>query len=443
MSSDCFKELDLNPFNYTQFEDTLEDILVDIGYPTEQVVRWEVTDPSSSSTPDIEVKVTTTNGSLGHHKQVMKRRQTISNTSSKRRAGKITHFWNSLPGMGAVQYMKSAFDDHEQPPPPSKPFLVSTNLYFDVNHVDGASDIFRKTVQAMQLSKGSDYFPLGIIAGAFELGQDFFMHRNVAARLIAVAMGAAQFNVTSMENVTKDEKFWEVYRSACRDSLGLDPLVCDLQGFTSTSKIQYQSEWRETWDQWKDGICDRFTTVEERFDLKTYPNARKHNFQTSNEYFWETFNRRPTQRLPMTRSSETKGSNDIKIPPRAGVLLDFVNSGDWKQTFQILEQYIAPLKDFSMLQLRLVDSNGFAVELNKLGHIAYSRQADYDNPMPNLEDLSSIVVAAEKIGLQVIPEISLASGWIKGKNTAKLFEIVSDETTIDLSRLSSLLVFCF
>lgn len=43
MAQPCFAELNKKMFNYDVFEKSLEGILKDIGYPEEQVIRWEMT----------------------------------------------------------------------------------------------------------------------------------------------------------------------------------------------------------------------------------------------------------------------------------------------------------------------------------------------------------------------------------------------------------------
>lgn len=212
-SEECFKELGLKPFQYEHFEQKLEEILQEVGYPSEQVIRWEVTGPNASEP---------------HY-----------------RAGKIQHNWFYLPG--------EQLEVH-----PNHTYFSSWKLYMDVNKDDGAEQIFRHTLSNFQIHKnGTDHLPDAIIPATFELDTNFWMHRNVVARLIAVAMGAAHLQLTRSEHILEE------YDHTCRETLGLPPVICDLQGFIAVPDNQYRLDWGNTWDIWKNGTCDRISSVAE------------------------------------------------------------------------------------------------------------------------------------------------------------------------------------
>jgi hypothetical protein len=206
----CFEEVDEEPFNYTGFEHQLKEILREIEYPESQVIRWEVTGPNAA-------------------KEILYR------------AGDIQHNWYNLPGQ-------------KQTVLPNQTFFTSWRLYMDLNHNEGGERIYEHAKENLQCTKEKKFQPRGLIATAFELDPEFWILRNVAARLIAVAMGASQLEFTDSQH------FREVYDLICVETLGLHPKVCDLQGFTATTEEHYLQLWSRTWEKWKHGICERMTS---------------------------------------------------------------------------------------------------------------------------------------------------------------------------------------
>lgn len=207
-SEACFQELGLEPFQYEHFERQLGEILQDVGYPDKNVIRWEVTGPNASN--------------------------------PQYRAGGIQHNWYYLASE------KMNFD------PSTTTIFSSWGLYMDANDYDGAEQIYYKTGRNYQKKKGSavPIVPEAIIPATFELDTNFWMQRNVAARLIAVAMGAANMKLAGSEDIL------EMYNQTCL-FMGLSPTVCDLQGFTAVPNVLYRIDHRKTWDTWIHGTCQR------------------------------------------------------------------------------------------------------------------------------------------------------------------------------------------
>ncbi|CAB9518591.1 hexosaminidase subunit [Seminavis robusta] len=215
-SHGCFEELGLEPFHYDHFEHQLDKILEEIGYPPEQVIRWEVTGPNAS-TP--------------HY-----------------RAGGIQQNWYYLPGEVL---------NHSH----SRTYFNSWRLYMDANDHDGAAQIFAHTVNNFQQHlDGTDHIPDAIIPAAFELDMDFWRQRNVAARLLAVALGTAHLNITNAQ-FGQGETAFQFYDDACID-LNLHPVICDLQGFNAVPNEIYKTNWKGVWQQWINGTCDRMQAID-------------------------------------------------------------------------------------------------------------------------------------------------------------------------------------
>jgi hypothetical protein len=91
MAFPCFQELGQEMFDYNNFEMDLKSILDDIGYPEEQVIRWEMTGQRLNSP----------------------------------QTGKLPQYWFRIPGESGPDWGKNKF-------------LASGGLYFDFNEMDMA-----------------------------------------------------------------------------------------------------------------------------------------------------------------------------------------------------------------------------------------------------------------------------------------------------------------
>jgi len=147
--AECFDEAGVKIFDYMAFEQKLQQVLQEIGYPEDQVIRWEETPQLSGQTYD------------------------RNKTRPSYRAGKIEHYWHDVPGARSDNNGQ-VVDDR----PPPKTFFVSRKLYMDTNHENGAPSLFQSTVNSFQLKKGPSHYPTAIIAGTFELDATTWMDRN-------------------------------------------------------------------------------------------------------------------------------------------------------------------------------------------------------------------------------------------------------------------------
>lgn len=414
MSSPCFKELGRKPFDYVKFEKLLQEVLEDLNFPQERVLRWEET-------------VLPTVYDLNHPKPP--------------RTGTIEHFWRRLPGKVALKTNKKWKD---------KTFFVSRGLYMDVNHDEGAEDIYKHTVANFQIEKGPAYHPTGMVAGAFELGTDFWVQRNVASRLIAVAMGAARLNFTSME------EFRVTYNTTCQGTLGLDAAVCDLQGYTAVDKSRYQNDWKQTWADWTSAICDRMTDAKGELVMPKVELNFRATFEEANKHFWQTLKKplpkrnpvRPVLRdadFPFLKGGATEDRRRVR--PKAGVLIDVVNGmRPTSHTLDVLKKFIAPL-GISLVQLRLADNYGFAMRLAQLSRVEYFPTSGYWNPSPKAEEYADLVLEAGEMGIEVYPEITLstdAGGWVSSGFALNCPQAFCDESaphgTLDIGKREFLAV---
>eukprot|EP00797_Seminavis_robusta_P036723 Sro947_g223410.1 hexosaminidase subunit alpha (672) ;mRNA; r:11982-13997 len=415
MAKDCFAEAGMQPFEYGSFERMLQEILAELGFPEDRVVRWEET-PQLSNDFD------------------------ASRPRPSFRAGDMEHYWHDPPGIrtGLGGMVMDSISK-----PPSKPFFVSRKLYMDTNHDSGAIQVYNSTVDNLQLDKGPAYFPLGVIAGAFELDPNTWVHRNVAARLIAVAMGAAQLDLNSTMEVLA------FYNHTCRETLELDPVLCDLQGYTAATLYDYRNTWQLGQNLCRSSMCERLTKQVQTPSMRPKGNRRDRALQEANDYLWKTMNKPLFNKtLLMKQESDVLSRRHGRV--QTGVILDLVNGMQpVNQTKALLQNYLAPL-GISLLQLRLLDNNAFALQLDIVKGVGHSILVNTTNALLKASELASLVQLSHQLGIQAFPEISVstnAGGWASSGIVVKCPATYCDEESdvlgpiaVDVRRPDSLTI---
>ena len=143
MSMPCFNEAGVKMYDYDKFERKLAEVVMEAG--VKDAIRWEMT------------------GQKGPAVRVVS----------------LEHYWLSR------KYTKDANGT-------AYPFFASQGLYFDSNKQKDGFFIYEKTREYLTVESQ----PTAIIAGAFELGMDTWLDRNIMGRLLAVAMGASGIDFT-------------------------------------------------------------------------------------------------------------------------------------------------------------------------------------------------------------------------------------------------------
>jgi hypothetical protein len=310
MAKPCFTEIGEKLSDYSKFEKLLQEILRDIAYPEEQVVRWEMT-----------------------------------GQSSLRRAGKITQFWFDVPG----ERKESA-----------GPFFASGGLYFDFNEMDMAWKVFLNTRRYYHLNKG--YHPLGIIAGTFELDPQFWYDRNVVGRLLAVTMGAA------MEvEVSNGSELYSQYMKVCRQ-VGFDDALCRYYGLPFVKWKPFQDEWLGLRKYWIEGICERLTRVEvETKYVQPVQGQSQHTMRDPRSiganYFWNDFGSpfNSTAKEVIDEKAEDLMPLQRRLVNHSGIIMDL--SLDF-QPPSVTGPIIRGIHSLglNLIKLRLVDDFSFAYQ---------------------------------------------------------------------------------
>jgi hypothetical protein len=416
------------------FESQLELILANLGYTTDQIIRWERRD------------------------------------NTDYRAGSITQYWESLPEEGSEKSNTTGtegdnFQDNGRPATPSpQRWMASTGLYFDIKNNHDAWDYYQQiqtilghpaaaSTSTIATPTGSSSFTssslLAIVAGTFELDTEYWLDRNVMGRLLAVAM-AVQGAKASEPPFSSREDLEVAYEESCIEKLQWDPSICDLFGQPTLDQWSFSAKWYDSWHQWKSGICHRLTEEVSRKWISTSPLASL-SLTNSNVGFWERFGRTkqylpatgtnintPTTTLRQSGSIQEKtGSDTITttndttwLPkdlqhhavPHTGVILDLVNGIVPPLRVQkLLQETMLSRVGFNLIQLRLANDDGFVMTLPSVPFLGYvPGTPEYSNSRVEpyaKRDLVQIVRTARRHGIQVFPEISSttnAGGWYKG-----------------------------
>lgn len=267
------------------------------------------------------------------------------------------------------------------------------------------------------------------------------------------------------------------------------PAFCHLLGTTDQSngsEQMYQKQYREMWRGWTKTICHRLTVVRpDQLELTTVPKQVAQSIQdVAFAKYWEDLNEVPTQtdgdpqsfmELPntmgesvnsndpfqerteqqdkgmSTHSKVLKGRERVIHRPSVlhplfgtstithrGVILDLVDTlVPPHELGTFMEDVMAPL-GFNSLQLSLMTRLGCVMELKALNHLFHVVPRPTHVDPPTDETLHGIVRIGNKVGIEVIPEISIttqATGWYHAdflvacpKTLCDTGEIVNDVT---------------
>ncbi|VEU34789.1 unnamed protein product [Pseudo-nitzschia multistriata] len=367
-------------------KETLGPIVEGLGYGPHQILRWETPNQKRRSEPE------------------------------EYRFGGITHYWESTPpsqndGRGDVT-----------------PYMVSTGLYLDVmstSKIYGYGDF----LAAQKLvSEARSNPPFAIVAGAFELGTEFWEDRNVLGRLFAIRMGVATASETPSEAIPRTQyEFKSQYLSKCKSIFHFSNAdsICESAGLPLLEDRSYQAKWKLFWKEWKTGLCEGLTYPEQSPHI--HPSSVDPKVQrTANHNFWESV-LSSSQSLGVTRQHihtnvTAPKSIDSNIP-HVGLVVNLVeNSISQQNLFRLLQTI--ELLGMNLIQLNLADDFGQVVEYDSVSGIGYSTALSEANqkdakialPLYDRHRLEQIIGWAYQAGIQLVPEINLATnggGWFK------------------------------
>lgn len=229
--------------------------------------------------------------------------------------------------------------------------------------MDMAWQIYLATRRYYHLPR--DNFPVGIIAGTFELDANFWYDRNVVGRLLAVTMGAAQ-----EVNADDGTELYSMYRTACK-GVGFDDALCSHYGLPFIPWRDYKAKWTDVWTMWKSRICDRLTTPKEEMVYVHPGNHRPSNREGDTlQTFWDQFG--TTKEKTIVDLASNENFSALRHQPKlaalmnrlvsnSGIVMDLTLPNQHEQVlgpnFPLLQEM--HMMGFNLLQLRLL--NGFNI----------------------------------------------------------------------------------
>ena len=374
MSSACFDELGVEFMDYDKFEKDLGIMLLEIGIPHEQIVRWEMTGEEYGESVDA-------------------------------RAKGIDHFW-----------LTRAYQDVNTSIAPR--VFCSQGLYFDTNQEEDGWTIYNYA-KSMRLH---EYKPIAIIAATFELGVDYWVVRNVLGRLLAVAIGS------SIEDYEDEQEFLGRYKTLCK-SLDLPDETCEKVGAPMIGYDVWRADWTITSGAWRDNLCTRLVVKEVVPSLTNPARSISDTQRQANYMFWDHFMRTGSYITPsvtninITPALITQDSSMQRVKQHTinhtGIILNLVEDGSYST--DKLARVLAILDDlgelgFNTVQLRIMDDHGFAIKLDSSNHqMAFGQGIGSYVPW-TMEVVTKVIDHAAKLGILVIPELTVAhraGGWYR------------------------------
>jgi hypothetical protein len=295
-------------------------------------------------------------------------------------------------------------------------------MYFDTNGDENSHTVVTKSGHSFRLPSGK--LPIAIIAGAFELSVQFWFERNILGRLLSVAMGASNLKFSTGDRATAAKDVTTLHKNLCND-LGFGPTVCDMEGRPMIISHIHRQNWQVNKNIWNDDICKRLTnTIPHR---KFHPAQNIGNMYLTStlkaaSHYWNNFPMDLGQKGIGGVLSSVPLSGDLAklgkhVVPHTGLILDTVNSVVLPSRLSaIITDDVAKL-GFNLVQLRLVDNNGFSFQMDAESTLQFSLSSGPDaQPYRLKEDLAPLVKTAARLGIEMMPEISVSSdggGWFK------------------------------
>ena len=393
----CFDDVNQEMLDYNLFEEKLAEILETLQIPQSRVVRWEMTGQADVKT----------------------------------RVGKIPQYWFSTNYMGEPDHVEREKDapaidplkrelDNNPNLTRVAPLFVSQGLYFDTNTQESGWAVYENTKRLVNVPL---YEPLAVIAGTFELDPVFWLDRNVVGRLLAVAMGASNLSFGT-------DNFTSYYFYYCR-LLDLPESICREYGIPILGENDFKQAWTHVTSGWKQNLCQRLTHTVFLAEMVTRDQERDALALTGTETFWGNFGQvSPLGEIRKHGNTSLVRSPSIFQHPAVtytGIIIDLVSDGSYSQhRIKRLREIIDNMSwlGMNMLQLRVMNEYGFAMEMqmesnqfdDRQSLVAWNVIGDMGYKPYHSEILKELVAYAYERGIEVMPEISLATragGWFQ------------------------------
>ena len=340
-----------------------------------------------------------------------------------------------------------------------KELNLATRLLKD--HPTGWS-VYQQTLEVLHIHKTNyrEGSLEGMVVSTEALPPLWFEERNAIGRLLAISMAVQDFEASIYKKETGKERdinmtgnfhsdatsFETAYRLLCDELFPaqtfcnrLGGLYTDPSSLASVGNIKdpnarklfnqqdkkernYKKEYSAMWQGWAKDICHRLTETKDEFHLQTpAANIVKRIRETAYSSYW---------RDPGIGSGSTKQGMQFSVEkedtlkkifgrskiPFRGFIVDLVEDLTPPEVLEeLMEQIMVPL-GLNTLQLSLINELGCSLEpesLEGLYHIVPKPSNATIKPLIETI-LQQIVAKGERLGIELIPEISVttqAMGW--------------------------------
>ena len=356
-------------------------------------------------------------------------------------------------------------------------------------------DIYKQTIDILRQHYTRPNFR-GLVISTEAMKSTFIEGRNVVGRLLAISMaindvylnGQQQSTTTKEEGDDKriisknQDDFENAYLSLCEQLFSTSSSIsstmpndsfCQLLGGTVTIQTDsnfprnlimsdsiYKDQYKEMWNDFRHEMCDRLTETVDNFQLQNVALPVKESIHdVAFARFWQGLNendayfpRGPedTSHEESTDDNEIDEESMITIKPKLahksfvisevpyrGIIVDLVDTLIGPDELRRVMELMVRL-GMNTIQLSLMNKLGCVLQLKDLKQLYYlvPNQIHAD-PLTD-SDLIKIVRYASKLGIEVIPEISIttqAAGWYHAgflvqcpKSLCETGEIANDVT---------------
>ena len=364
-SKNCLLEAGIVPSNYrlAQFHERLQRILSNLGYPPKKVIQSHV----------------------------------FGSTHPRR----IVHYSTALPDASISQAWMGS---------------VGLNLGLDISNSLSGMDF---TEAAVKIFRCCASRPMAIIVDTSGLNMKAWLDQNVVGRMLGVAIGVAEEGNGTW--VARSEDEWsKEYLRYCTILLKLEESTCQLLGRSTLSEISFRFQQSELKKKRRFDVCQRLTEeIQFRNVFKGDSKLRWSRTVQASDAYWNAFARpKAHKRTMISRPYHAPFVGLDRSSVRyAGVILDVVHDLVSVDRIQRLVIDCLSRFGFNLIQLRLANDHGFAMELPSAMGLSYSLDQNADSKAYDERALSEIVDVANHWGMEVMPEISIstnAAGWYKG-----------------------------
>jgi hypothetical protein len=308
-------------------------------------------------------------------------------------------------------------------------------------------ELYQQTRLIMQQHVESGARFRGLLLSTEAMNATIMRQRNVVGRLLAISMAVPSNDTrpTAIPYVQyrNRQEFEETYLTTCQKLFPVDqqpekkkdavfpPSFCHLLGGTLRDNKNdinfdilpdgpFRNGYAKLWDEWKTDLCERLTEITEQYEMQLVSGPVVHSIHNmAFASYWQGLGE--TEDVPKQQDEPKsfeqpsllhKHFGNMKVPLR-GIRLDLVETPTKQPQIEAFMEHMASL-GLNTLQLSMLNGFGTSLyleDMTLLYHMVPTPRSS--DPLTEVV-LGNLVRTATKLGIQVIPEISIttdATGW--------------------------------